>query len=181
MLDALIVGGGISGLCAARALQEHSLDWQLLESDDDFGGRIRTESIDGFRLDRGFQVLLTAYPEAQRVLKYDDLKLCRFDPGALIRTADGFTRLVDPTLQEAIQLTLFAPATAIVVVAGLARLHVEHSGVSPAGQLDDHAGGRAAEQLCGPLSWCFQLETLARGTDRDCISDFDSDFHDMAH
>jgi len=95
--DVIIVGGGIAGLTAAKTLQERGVDWQLLEASDDVGGRIRTDIVDGFRLDRGFQVLLTAYPEAQALLNYEGLQLRTFDPGALIRLDNGFTRFVDPT------------------------------------------------------------------------------------
>ena len=83
--DVIIVGGGIAGLTAARLVQDRGVDWLLLEASDEVGGRIRTDVVDGFRLDRGFQVLLTSYPEAQALLNYDDLRLCRFEPGAMIR------------------------------------------------------------------------------------------------
>ena len=97
MTDVIIVGGGIAGLTAARLLEDRGVDWLLLEASDEVGGRIRTDVVDGFRLDRGFQVLLTSYPEAQALLNYDDLRLCRFEPGAMIRLEDRFTRFVDPT------------------------------------------------------------------------------------
>ena len=71
---------------------------------------MRTDNVNGFLLDRGFQVLLTAYPEATRLLDYDALNLQAFEPGSLIRTDDGFTRMSDPWRrpQHALQ-TAFAP------------------------------------------------------------------------
>lgn len=57
---------------------------------------MRTDTVDGFRLDRGFQVLLTAYPEARRVLDYAGLDLRSFEPGALVRFGGRFHRFVDP-------------------------------------------------------------------------------------
>jgi phytoene dehydrogenase-like protein len=81
--DVIIVGGGIAGLTAARLLQDRGVDWLLLEASDELGGRIRTDVVDGFRLDRGFQVLLTSYPEAQALLNYEGLRLCRFEPGSV--------------------------------------------------------------------------------------------------
>ena len=38
----------------------------VLEADDDVGGRVRSDEQGGFTLDRGFQVLFTAYPAARR-------------------------------------------------------------------------------------------------------------------
>ncbi len=76
--DVLIAGGGLAGLACARHLHEHGISFQLLEASDAVGGRVRTDHVAGFLLDRGFQVLLTAYPEAQRVLDYSRLDLHAF-------------------------------------------------------------------------------------------------------
>ena len=92
----LIVGGGVAGLSCAVHLAQAGRSVQLFEASDEVGGRIRTDVVDGFLLDRGFQVLLTAYPEAQALLDYGELKLGRFEPGALIWFEGKFHRLVDP-------------------------------------------------------------------------------------
>ncbi len=81
----LIVGAGMAGLTCAVYLKQAGIDALLLDAADGVGGRVRTDLVDGFRLDRGFQILLTAYPEAQRLLNYDALDLQRFRSGALIR------------------------------------------------------------------------------------------------
>lgn len=94
--DVLIAGAGLAGLCCARRLQQEGVTFTLLDAADGVGGRVRTDLLDGFRLDRGFQVLLTAYPEAQAVLDYDALDLCAFAPGALVRKDGQFHRLGDP-------------------------------------------------------------------------------------
>lgn len=94
--DVLIVGGGLAGLCCARQLHRAGISCRVFEASDDVGGRARTDTVDGFLLDRGFQVLLTAYPEAQRVLDYPHLQLGRFEPGTLIRYQGKFHRFVDP-------------------------------------------------------------------------------------
>ena len=94
--DVLIVGGGLAGLCCARRLCGAGVKCRVLEASDAVGGRARTDRIDGFLLDRGFQVLLTAYPEAQQVLDYGALDLQPFEPGALVRCGGKFQRLVDP-------------------------------------------------------------------------------------
>ena len=61
--------------CRARALHEKGVDFQILEASDGIGGRVRTDQVDGFLLDRGFQVLLTAYPEAQAPARLPALDL----------------------------------------------------------------------------------------------------------
>lgn len=94
--DVVIVGAGLAGLCCARQLQEQGVACQILEAADDVGGRVRTDEVDGFLLDRGFQVLLTAYPEAQRILDYKALDLRPFYPGALVRFNGRFHRVADP-------------------------------------------------------------------------------------
>ena len=69
-MDAIIIGGGLAGLACARRLVEAGKRCQILEADDRIGGRVRTDTVDGFRLDRGFQVFLTAYPAAEAVLAF---------------------------------------------------------------------------------------------------------------
>jgi len=92
----VIVGGGLAGLAAANALKQREIPFLLLEASDRWGGRLHTDRIDGFLIDRGFQVLQTAYPEAQKQLDYAALKLRNFQPGALIRTKGRFVEMSDP-------------------------------------------------------------------------------------
>ena len=93
----IIIGGGLTGLTAARQLHHKGIDFLLLEGSDRIGGRVKTDVVDGFRLDHGFQVLLTAYPEAKQWLDYSALNLKAFDPGALLLYPDGSKdRLGDP-------------------------------------------------------------------------------------
>ena len=80
-IDVIIVGGGLAGLTCAHHLTNQGLRCRLFEANDRVGGRISTDFKDGFRLDRGFQVFLTAYPEARREFDYDQLNLKRFAPG----------------------------------------------------------------------------------------------------
>lgn len=96
MPDVIVVGAGLAGLCCARELHAAGLEVLVLERGDAPGGRVRTDEVDGFLLDRGFQVLLTAYPEARRALDYDRLGLRPFESGALIRRDGGFARVADP-------------------------------------------------------------------------------------
>jgi phytoene dehydrogenase-like protein len=94
--DVLIVGAGLAGLCCARHLQEKGVTFRILEASDGVGGRVRTDEVDGFLLDRGFQVLLTAYPEARDVLDYARLDLKPFHHGALSWYAGRMNKLIDP-------------------------------------------------------------------------------------
>lgn len=94
--DVLIVGAGLAGLCCAQRLLEEGVRPLVLEATDRVGGRVRTDRLDGFLLDRGFQVLLTAYPEARRMLDYQALKLRPFYPGSLVRLENAFHRVADP-------------------------------------------------------------------------------------
>ncbi len=94
--EVVVVGAGLAGLCCARTLKNHNICYQLLDASDQVGGRIRTDVLNGFRLDRGFQVLQTAYPEAQKYLSYAELKLHKFFPGAVIRFDNKFYTLADP-------------------------------------------------------------------------------------
>ena len=67
-VDVVIVGGGLAGLAAARRLDRAGVDWVLLEAADRVGGRVATDVVDGWRLDRGFQVLNTAYPRVPALI-----------------------------------------------------------------------------------------------------------------
>ncbi|MFN0057600.1 MAG: NAD(P)-binding protein [Planctomycetota bacterium] len=94
--DVLIVGAGLAGLCCGRLLHQRGARFLVLEASDGVGGRVRTDEVAGFRLDRGFQVFLTSYPAAKHVLDYEALDLKPFLPGALIRHAGRFHELTDP-------------------------------------------------------------------------------------
>lgn len=94
--DAVVVGAGLAGLCAARTLEHAGRSVVVLEASDGVGGRVRTDHVDGFLLDRGFQVLLTAYPEVGRVLDLPALQLRTFDPGASVWTGSRFHTVSDP-------------------------------------------------------------------------------------
>ena len=96
MTEVAIVGGGLAGLVAARHLADAGLDVTLFERRDELGGRVRSRVVDGYTLDRGFQVMFTAYPAVRRELDLDALDLRAFSPGATIARPDHRSTLADP-------------------------------------------------------------------------------------
>jgi phytoene dehydrogenase-like protein len=96
MTDVVVVGAGLAGLTAARHLADSGLDVEVLEKRSEVGGRVRSGARDGFVLDRGFQVLFTAYPAARRELDFEALSLWKFTPGATIARPGNRSTLADP-------------------------------------------------------------------------------------
>ena len=94
--DVLVIGAGLAGLRCASLLTAAGRDVRVWEASDDIGGRVRTDVIDGFRCDRGFQVLNPAYPELGRAVNVAALKLQPFGPGVAVRRARGSTVWVHP-------------------------------------------------------------------------------------
>jgi len=107
--DVIVVGAGLAGLAAAKAIVAAGRSVLVVEASDGAGGRVRTDIVDGFRLDRGFQVLLTAYPELARQLDVAALDLQPFDPGALVWLGKKGHIVSDPLRRPK---QLFSTATA---------------------------------------------------------------------
>jgi phytoene dehydrogenase-like protein len=106
----VVVGAGLAGLACARHLHRAGRAVRVLEASDGVGGRVRSDRVDGYVLDRGFQVLLSAYPEAASVLDYAALDLRRFERGAVVRRGGAFHTLTDPTRHPgSVARTLSAP------------------------------------------------------------------------
>jgi phytoene dehydrogenase-like protein len=97
----VIIGAGLAGLACAADLTAAGRPVRVLEAGTAVGGRVRTDERAGFRLDRGFQVFNTAYPQVQRRADLRSLQLCPFTPGMLLHTSTGRVRFEDPTRHPA--------------------------------------------------------------------------------
>ncbi|MEN9363118.1 MAG: Protoporphyrinogen oxidase [Bacteroidota bacterium] len=96
MKPIVIIGAGISGLQAARLLENQGINYVLIEKSQKIGGRVQTEMVDGYVLDHGFQVLQTAYPEVQRSLDLKKLDLSYFGSGAYVYSEGQFQPFLNP-------------------------------------------------------------------------------------
>ena len=119
----VVVGAGLAGLSCATVLHDAGVAVRVVEASDGVGGRVRTDVVDGFLLDRGFQVALTAYPEMHRQLDMDALDLQAFDPGALVwRDGEG-SAVSDPfRMPTSVFSTVFAPIGSLFDKARIALL-----------------------------------------------------------
>ncbi|MBK5935311.1 NAD(P)/FAD-dependent oxidoreductase [Halorhodospira halophila] len=186
----VVIGAGLAGLAAARDLALGGAHVRLLEASREVGGRVRTDRLrlDGgladdqepaFQLDRGFQVLLTAYPELRTRADLGALRLRRFAPGALIRTEGGLHRLSDPfRAPQALLKTLRAPVGSLGDKVRIARLRARLRRGDPESPLygpqRSSAESLTAEGFSGPMIERFlrplfggvlldpQLQTSAR-------------------
>ena len=131
----IVVGAGLAGLACANWLHRAGRPVLVLEAAEAVGGRVRTDlTPDGFRLDRGFQILLTDYPEARRMFDYGALNLKTYRSGAVIRLPDGR----ETTLENPLQ----APSSAFTALASpigtladkllIAKLALAQAGRTPA-------------------------------------------------
>src|ERR1700712_1037817 len=83
--DVGVIGAGLAGVVAAQGLVAGGLDVAVLDRADRVGGRVVTDKVDGFLLDRGFQVLNTSYPQIRKRIDLDELGAHKLTPGALVR------------------------------------------------------------------------------------------------
>ncbi|MFJ9116957.1 NAD(P)/FAD-dependent oxidoreductase [Streptomyces sp. NPDC102394] len=95
--DVLVIGAGVAGLACARDLLAAGLEVGVVEASDAVGGRMRSDRVEGFVVDRGFQVFNTSYPQVRHRLTLRDLGLRPFTPGFLAHTRQGRLRFSDPT------------------------------------------------------------------------------------
>ncbi|MEO1057614.1 MAG: NAD(P)/FAD-dependent oxidoreductase [Actinomycetota bacterium] len=128
-----VVGAGLAGLSCAVELHRRGLDVALYEASDGVGGRVRSDHIDGFIVDRGFQVALLAYPELHRQFDLDALDFRSFDPGALVWRAGRGSVVADPFRQpRTVWSTATAPIGSVLDKARIAQLRHRLRSIHPA-------------------------------------------------
>ena len=94
----VVIGGGLAGLSAALTVQEAGESVELYEASDDLGGRLRSDFIDGFILDRGFQLINAGYPELKRLDVTSEIDFCKSSRRVDVVTPFGVTTIGDPRL-----------------------------------------------------------------------------------
>ena len=94
--EVVVVGAGLAGLTAAKILSQSGREVLVLEKSNGVGGLVRTDQYKDYLLDRGFQVLLTAYPELPKHLDLSLLELHSFESGATIFSDGHFSKVGDP-------------------------------------------------------------------------------------
>lgn len=167
----IVVGAGLAGLACAAALHESGVDVVVLEASDGVGGRVRTDLIDGYVVDRGFQVMLTAYPELSRQFDVDALDLQPFDPGALVWRDGKGSGVSDPfRMPSGIISTAFAPIGTLGDKLRIARLRARvrrgdaarllagRDVTTRAALIDDGFSDTIVQRFFGPLVGGIQLD-----------------------
>ena len=127
----VIIGAGIAGLTCAKYLKDKNIEATVLESADAVGGRVRTDEFENFKLDRGFQVFLTSYPEAKKILDYEKLNFKTIPSGARIRNGEDIFVMPNPLkdLFSAPQ-ALFAPVGGFFDKFKVLQLNFDTSGMA---------------------------------------------------
>ena len=145
--EVVVVGAGLAGLACASALHRAGRAVRVLEVSNGVGGRVRTDRVDGFQLDRGFQVLNTGYPEARRVLDLDALDLRYFDSAVTIRRGGRLHRVANPLQAPTQAATLLgAPVDGVRGRLALAA-YVARAATLPVGSL------LRRDDVPGPQAW----------------------------
>ncbi|MCY0903427.1 flavin monoamine oxidase family protein [Arthrobacter sp. H14-L1] len=94
--DVIVIGAGLAGLQCARRAQRSGHSVLILEAEDAVGGRVRTDRVDGFLCDRGFQLLNPAYPAVRQWIDVPALELQKFGVGVVVRKGQTATTLAHP-------------------------------------------------------------------------------------
>jgi len=133
-----IIGAGLSGLMAAKLLENYGFKPVIWEASDRVGGRMKTDVVEGYQMDRGFQVLLDQYPSLKKHLEFNQLNLQKLLPGAVILKDGGQYNFGDPSRSFSdFWASAFSPVASIADLLKLYKLKKELS----AKQLSEHFEG----------------------------------------
>lgn len=94
----VVIGGGLAGISAALTLQDAGESVELYEASDDLGGRVRSDYIDGYILDRGFQLINSGYSEIKRLKVIPEIDFCKSERTVDVITPYGISSIGDPRL-----------------------------------------------------------------------------------
>lgn len=94
----VVIGGGLAGINAALTLQDAGESVELYEASDDLGGRVRSDYIDGYILDRGFQLINAGYSELKRLDVIREIDFCKADRTIDVITPFGISSIGDPRI-----------------------------------------------------------------------------------
>ncbi|MGB0934381.1 MAG: FAD-dependent oxidoreductase [Lishizhenia sp.] len=109
-----IVGAGLTGLIAAKVLSSNNFNVTVFEKSETPGGRMVTEVVDGWNLDVGFQVLLSAYPVLNRCVDWTNLEVHKLDSAATVFMNNKRMVVGDPFRTKGVFLqTLFSSVGSI--------------------------------------------------------------------
>ena len=147
-VDVVVVGAGLAGLSCARHLKAAGVDVAVIEAEPRVGGRVQTDEVDGFRMDRGFQVLLTAYDEVWRLVDREALDLGRFEPGSRVWQDGAFHDLPDAFREPSrIGAALRSPIASLADKLRVARLRSTALASSDLGEPSDDDGRTTLDDL----------------------------------
>ncbi|WP_026552523.1 NAD(P)/FAD-dependent oxidoreductase [Arthrobacter sp. H20] len=120
--DMIVIGAGLAGLQCARRAQRSGHSVIVLDAEDAVGGRVRTDHVDGFLCDRGFQLLNPAYPSVRQWIDTSALELQTFGFGVVVRSGQDTTTLAHPIRYPHYALgTLRSELTSMSELVALAR------------------------------------------------------------
>lgn len=150
-VDVVVVGAGLAGLAAARTLSGNGVETLVLEAGTAVGGRVASERIDGWLVDRGFQLLNPTYPALRRYLDVSLLRLQPLGVGVVTALPDGRrVAIPDPRRSPVTALRGVAALSGPREVAALARL-VAGNAIGPVRRLESgpDTGWHTALDLAG--------------------------------